>query len=122
MDIKDVCVGLRVMWHDPDNDLCSGPGVITSYCDVDEYEFVMVKKDDGGEVEALPGELDIIPDEKEFTVTLVLDGRVNVTVKASSFDEAFEKAQYEGYDPADVEFVEAHPQSAEREDGVQKYY
>lgn len=122
MDIKDVCNGLRVMWNDPDGGLCSGPGVITNYCEEDGDEFVMVEKDDGGEVEALPQELDIIPDEKEFRVTLVLDGRIDVTVKASSFDEAFEKAQYESYDPADVEFVEAHPEFAEREDGVQKYY
>ena len=122
MDINDVCVGLRVKWNDPDGGQCSGEGVITSYCDDCDDEFVMVRKDDGGEVEALPGELELVPDEKEFRVTLVLDGRIDVTVKASSFDEAFEKAQYESYDPADVEFVEAHPESAEREDGVQKYY
>ena len=121
MDIKDVCVGLRVKWNDPDDGLCSGEGVITSYCD-DGDEFVMVKKDDGGEVEALPQELELIPEEKEFTVTMVVDGRIDVKVKASSFDEAFDKASYEDFDPNDVNFVGFTPMSAEREDGAQKYY
>ncbi len=123
MRIKDACKGLRVMWHDPDDGLCSGPGVITSFCDEEGDECIMVKMDDGGEVEALPDELEIIPeDAKEFNVIVNLRGKVEVTVMASSFDEAFEKAMTEGFDPADVNFFDAEPDSAEREDGVQKYY
>jgi hypothetical protein len=47
-------VGDRVHWTDPDEDLCSGDGVIVS---IHRSGFITVRKDDGGEVEALDHEL-----------------------------------------------------------------
>ena len=68
-------VGTRVHWTDPDGGLCSGPGVVLSVdgaedgqspFDADEPwpnddSIYFVRKDDGGEVEACPGELARLP-------------------------------------------------------------
>lgn len=48
--------GDRVHWADPDGNLCSGDGTVVS----DGGEIVAVKKDDGGEVGALPEELTLL--------------------------------------------------------------
>ena len=51
---KCLKVGDRVRWEDPDDDACSGDGVITSI----KGEVLYVKKEDGGDVEALVDELE----------------------------------------------------------------
>lgn len=60
MELK---VGDRVFWNDPDPDPdsnCSGPGVVTSIngLPIDDDSIIAVQKDDGGEVEAPPWELE----------------------------------------------------------------
>jgi hypothetical protein len=50
-------VGERVWWTDPDEDLCSGEGIVTK---VLPSGTVTMTKKDGGEVECLPRELRIM--------------------------------------------------------------
>ena len=54
--------GDRVHWTDPDGDLCSGDGTVVSDDTVvsDGDEIIAIKKDDGGEVGALPEELTLL--------------------------------------------------------------
>ena len=48
-----LAVGDRVVWHDPDHDLATGPGTVAR---VDE-EIIALAMDDGGEAEVLAHEL-----------------------------------------------------------------
>lgn len=78
---------------------------------------------------------DLIPEEKwkkpnrkkkgekqEYTVSMRVDGRVNVMVEASSFEEAFKLAEEEEYDPTEVECVEYEPVNATDSHGILKDY
>lgn len=78
---------------------------------------------------------DLIPEEKwkkpnrkkkgekqEYTVSMRVDGRVNVMVEASSFEEAFKLAKEEEYDPTEVECVEYEPVNATDSHGILKDY
>lgn len=58
----------------------------------------------------------------EYTVTMRVSGTVDVTVEADSPDEAFELAQGESYDPAEVYFDEYEPVMAFDDDGVGTEY
>ena len=78
---------------------------------------------------------DLIPEEKwkkpnrekkgekqEYTVSMRVDGRVNVMVEASSFEEALKLAKEEEYDPTEVECVEYEPVNATDSHGILKDY
>jgi hypothetical protein len=52
--LTELNVGDYVYWHDPDDDLCSGPGEVL---DISGDMFI-IAKDDGGEVAALENELE----------------------------------------------------------------
>lgn len=78
---------------------------------------------------------DLIPEEKwkkpnrkkkgekqEYTVSMRVDGRVNVMVEASSFEEAFKLAKEAEYDPTEVECVEYEPVNATDSHGILKDY
>ena len=78
---------------------------------------------------------DLIPEEEwkkqnrknkgemqEYTVSMRVDGRVNVIVEASSFEEAFKLAEGVGYDPTEVECVEYEPVNATDSHGILKDY
>jgi hypothetical protein len=58
--MKTVKLGQRVFWTDPDGDISSGIGTVTSlqYEPVDEDTIVGLTLDGGSEVEALVSELD----------------------------------------------------------------
>lgn len=58
----------------------------------------------------------------EYTVSMRVDARVDVTVEAESFGEAFEKAELEGFDPTEIETVEFVPVNATDERGETKEY
>lgn len=58
----------------------------------------------------------------EYTVSLAIDARVDVRVKAKSFEEARERAMYEDIDPEALEFVDTKAVNAEDENGVFKDY
>jgi hypothetical protein len=62
MEPKLCTAGRRVYWHDPDDDLCSGAGVIVEGTELDDQadneHIIRVRKDDGGEVECTPPELE----------------------------------------------------------------
>ena len=57
-------VGDRVIWHDPDEGLCDGPGTIVAIGDEDDDEVmfpdtvIYLKMDDGGELNCYPCELE----------------------------------------------------------------
>jgi len=59
--VKRYAIGERVYWNDPDEKKCSGLGTVTAveYGEEGPYgdEIISIKKDDGGEVEALAQEL-----------------------------------------------------------------
>lgn len=61
-------------------------------------------------------------EKQEYTVSMRVDGRVNVIVEASSFEEAFELAEEEEYDPTEVECVEYEPVNATDSHGTLKDY
>ena len=61
-------------------------------------------------------------DKQEYTVSMRVDGRVNVIVEASSFEEAFELAKGEEYDQTEVECVEYEPVNATDSHGILKDY
>lgn len=55
---KKLTVGTRVMWHDPDEELCSGPGVISR---MDKgSEVILVLFESGSEFEVFPRELEVL--------------------------------------------------------------
>ena len=120
MKIEDIRVGQRVRWNDPDEGKCSGNGtVIGLRCD----GIVNLLKDDGGEVEVLTHEIELVESEKQlFTVSMRVDGRVDVTVEATSFKEAFELAQSEQWDPTEVQCVEFVPVNATDSSGEMRDY
>lgn len=47
--------GQRVFWNDPDNNLCSGWGIISIVQD----DLIGIAKDDGGYVDANPSEVSL---------------------------------------------------------------
>lgn len=61
-------------------------------------------------------------EKQEYTVSMRVDGRVNVIVEASSFEEAFELAEKEEYDPTEVECIEYTPVNATDSNGILKDY
>lgn len=61
-------------------------------------------------------------DKQEYTVSMRVDGRVNVIVEASSFEEAFELAKGKEYDQTEVECVEYEPVNATDSHGILKDY
>ena len=58
----------------------------------------------------------------KYTVSLSLDCRIDVEVKADSFEEAFRKADKAGYDWNKVEVVGSGLVNATDEKGVLKDY
>ena len=58
----------------------------------------------------------------KYTVSLALDCRVDVTVEASSFKEAFEKARNVCYEPRQIEVVGGKPVNATDENGNMEDY
>ena len=58
----------------------------------------------------------------KYTVSLALDCRVDVTVEASSFKEAFEKARNVCYEPRQIEVVGSKPVNATDENGNMEDY
>ena len=58
----------------------------------------------------------------EYTVSMRVEGRVDVSVEASSFDEAFMRARTEMFDPDDVEVIDFAPVNATDEHGNMKDY
>ena len=58
----------------------------------------------------------------KYTVSLALDCRVDVTVEASSFKEAFEKARNVCYESRQVEVVGSRPVNATDENGNMEDY
>lgn len=48
----------------------------------------------------------------KYSVSMRVEGRVYVVVDASSFEEAFEKAKAEPFDPTKVDMVDCRPVSA----------
>lgn len=59
--------GDRVYWHDPDDEVCSGPGTISLLQILDDGMVlpdtrIVVQMDDGSEVEAFPRELENLRD------------------------------------------------------------
>ena len=120
MKIEEVHIGQRVKWNDPDGDICSGPGTVIR---LGEDGIINLRNDDGGELEVLAHEIDPIEELKQlFTVSMRVDGRVNVSVEASSFEEAFEMAKREEYDPTQVECIECTPVNATDSNGILKDY
>lgn len=120
MTIEEARIGQRVQWNAPDGGTCSGPGVEIG---LREDGVVNLRKDDGGETEVLAN--NIAPGEGEkqwFTVSMRVDGRVDVTVKASSFEEAFELAKREQWDPTEVQCIEFIPVNATDSSGEMRDY
>lgn len=65
-------------------------------------------------------ELQVDETEQEYTVSMAVDGRIDITVRASGFKDAFEKAElaFELEDDlSKMEIVGSKPVNAEREDG-----
>lgn len=58
----------------------------------------------------------------EYTVSMKVDGRVDVTVEASSFKEAFEKARNVCYEPRRVVVVGFDPVNATDANGNMEDY
>lgn len=58
----------------------------------------------------------------EYVVSMRVDARVDVTVEASSFQEAFDKAEFESFDPAEIKVVEFVPVNATDERGRMEDY
>ena len=58
----------------------------------------------------------------EYTVSMKVDGRVDVTVEASSFKEALEKARNVRYEPNQIEIIESKPVNATDENGNMENY
>ena len=54
-----------------------------------------------------------------YSVSMAVDGRVQVSVEADSPEEAFDKADeaFENADLSNMEIVESHPDSCVDEDG-----
>jgi hypothetical protein len=57
MDPSTITCGKQVWWDDPDDGLCSGPGVVVGWQRPSSNPIIKVLKDDGGEVECLAEEL-----------------------------------------------------------------
>jgi hypothetical protein len=53
-------VGDKVFWNDPDGST-SGPGTVAHVQNEEEDAIISLAMDDGGEVEALPHELEVAP-------------------------------------------------------------
>ena len=120
MKIEDIHIGQRVKWNDPDGGICSGPGTVIG---LREGGIVNLRKDDGGEADVLAHEVAPVEGEKQlFTVSMRVDGRVDVTVEASSFEDAFELAQREQWDPAEVQCIEFVPVNATDSSGEMRDY
>ena len=70
MKISDIRNGMRLRWHDPDDGLCDCEGVVTDFdsedpeFEVDEETVVVLKRDDGTEVEAYACELEPVRRKK----------------------------------------------------------
>lgn len=58
----------------------------------------------------------------EYTVSMKVDGRVDVTVEAPSFKEAFEKARNVCYEPRQVVVVGFDPVNATDANGNMEDY
>ena len=125
MKIEELHIGQRVRWNDPDEGMCSCDGTVVA---LREDGTVDLRKNDGGEVSGFAHE--ISPVEKKqrkgrkqkYTVSMKVDGRVNVIVEAHSFKEAFELAKKEEYDPTEVECIEYVPVNATDEKGIMEDY
>lgn len=60
----------------------------------------------------------------KYTVSIAIDGRIDIEVEAASFNEAFSKANAELMFTSlkDMEVVGSIPVYAQREDGAEKDY
>ena len=58
----------------------------------------------------------------KFTVSMKVDGRVDVAVEADNFKEAFEKAKNVIFNPNDIEVIDYNPVNATDESGELKEY
>ncbi len=80
-------IGDRVHWTDPDGDVCSGDGTVVGV----GGEMVDVRKDDGGEVGALPGELTPLQRKhsKQWEVGMDIGMEVGQHVQGSRMSEGW---------------------------------
>lgn len=58
----------------------------------------------------------------KYTVSLAVDGRVDVEVEATSFEDAFLRARGSTYDPTTVEVIDLKPVNATNEKGEMRDY
>lgn len=58
----------------------------------------------------------------KYTVSLAVDGRVDVEVEATSFEEAFMKARRSTFDPTTLEVVDIKTVNATLENGEMRDY
>ena len=58
----------------------------------------------------------------KYTVSLAVDGRVDVEVEATSFEDAFLRARGATYDPTTVEVIDLKPVNATNESGEMRNY
>lgn len=65
MEASDIEIGMRLWWHDPDDGLCDCEGVVTDVGDAESGEetVVVLKRDDGTEVEAYACELEPVEEK-----------------------------------------------------------
>lgn len=56
----------------------------------------------------------------KYTVSMRVDGRVDVEVEADSFEDAFVRARNAEYDPEEVEVVDFDPVNATDEHGTMR--
>lgn len=66
MEASDIGNGMRLRWHDPDQGLCDCEGMVTDFGDAEfgEEMSVVLKRDDGTEVEAYACELEPVRQKK----------------------------------------------------------
>ena len=130
MTIEEVRIGQRFKCKNKDLVKCFGIGTVMMLFDNGDVGLRNAK---GNQIVVHMD--DLIPEEEwkkhnrkkkvdkqEYTVSMRVDGRVNVIVEASSFEEAFELAKKEEYDPIEVECVEYEPVNATDSHGILKDY
>lgn len=130
MTIEEVRIGQRFKCKNKDIVKGFGIGTVMMLCDDGD---VGLRNANGDQIVVHMDDL-ILEDEwkkptrkkngkkQEYTVSMRVDGRVNVIVEASSFEEAFELAENEEYDPTEVECIEYTPVNATDSMGVLKDY
>lgn len=57
-----------------------------------------------------------------YTISMKVEGRVDVTVETDSFDDAFAHACEQDFDPSEVDWIEYKPVNATDEKGNMQDY